>query len=533
MNGLSGFFNSKNVIIFFSIIAFRIIFAEESLREWSNSDGRSLYAKYLGMQGAAVLAESENGDVIRIPLNVLSKEDFEYAKKAYEKSLFDSPASFKGDEMGGVIIVAFKGEVLVLNNRKDRYAELTPKPRPAIVGESLGFNSVISTGVESDADLLLTNGSALKLEQNSSLRLNTLWQKKFTGTNSQVNDLLFEASPSRGSMHLERGELVVDVKKLRKESSFVITTDIAHAGIRGTSFKLVAKPAYSELAVLDGVVTFMTNEEAFTNVEALQKAEYTKNAPLVSGGLKEDEKKEIQSKVMQIRKSSAEIDLNRLANTVSGNSRKRNYTVESADNLEMIWCPPGGFLMNPQKERDLPAKPIVFEQGFYLGKYELTKGQYSMALNKSEVKPEEKDLPQSLSWNQSKIFCEKLTEMEKSRLEDGWAFTIPSIEEWEYACRAGTTTRFSWGDKPSKKLANYTGSKAVKVGSFPPNLWGFYEMHGNLWEWNLNDASNGKTIRGGSYSHPSNFMTSSRISSQPAGIRHPILGMRLALKKLD
>ena len=331
---------------------------------------------------------------------------------------------------------------------------------------------------------------------------------------------------------MELGELVVDVKKLRKESSFVITTDIAHAGIRGTSFKLIAKPAYSELAVLDGVVTFMTNEEAFTNVEALQKAEYTKNAPLVSGGLKEDEKKEIQSKVMQIRKSSAEIDLNRLANTVSGNSRKRNYTVESADNLEMIWCPPGGFLMNPQKERELPAKPIVFEHGFYLGKYELTKGQYSMALNKSEAKQEEKDLPQSLSWNQAKIFCERLTEMEKSRLEDGWAFTIPSIEEWEYACRAGTTTLFSWGDKPSKKLANYTGSKAVKVGSFPPNLWGFYDMHGNLWEWNLNDASNGKTIRGGSYSHPSNFMTSSRMSSQPAGIRHPILGMRLALKKL-
>lgn len=160
----------KNVIIFFSIIALKIIFAEETLREWSNSDGRSLHAKYVGIQGAAVLAESENGDVIRIPLDVLSKEDFEYAKKAYEKSLFDSPASFEGDEMGGIIIVAFQGEVKVLNNRKDEYAELTPKPRAAIVGESLGFNSVITTGGESEADLLLTNGSAFKLEQNSSLR---------------------------------------------------------------------------------------------------------------------------------------------------------------------------------------------------------------------------------------------------------------------------------------------------------------------------------------------------------------------------
>ena len=517
----------------FALFASSGLFAEELIREWTSKDGRTLNAKFIEIRGRTILAEKENGDIINLPLDSLSQKDFEYAKKAYEKSLFDSPASFKGDEMGGVIIVAFKGEVLVLNNRKDRYAELTPKPRPAIVGESLGFNSEISTGVESEADLLLTNGSALKLEQNSSLRLNTLWQKKFTGTNSQVNDLLFEASPSRGSMYLERGELVVDVKKLRKESSFVIATDIAHAGIRGTSFKLVAKPAYSELAVLDGVVTFMTNEEAFINVEALQKAEFTKNAPLVSRGLKEDEKEEIQSKVMQVRKSSAEIDLKRLANTVSGNSRKRNYTVESAGNSEMIWCPPGGFLMNPQKEGDLPAKPIVFEHGFYLGKYELTKGQYSMALKKSAAKPEEKDLPQSLSWNQAKMFCERLTDMEKSRLEDGWAFTIPSVEEWEYACRAGTTTRFSWGDKPSKKLANYTGGKAKEVGSFPPNLWGFYDMHGNLWEWNLNDAANGKTIRGGSYSHPSNFMTSSRMGSQPAGIRHPILGMRLALKKLD
>ena len=472
MNGLSGFFNSKNVIIFFSIIAFRIIFAEESLREWSNSDGRSLYAKYLGMQGAAVLAESENGDVIRIPLNVLSKEDFEYAKKAYERSLFDSPASFKDDEMGGLIIVAFQGEVLVLNNRKDRYADLTPKPRPAIVGESLGFNSVISTGVESEADLLLTNGSAFKLEQNSSLRLNNLWQKKFTGTNSLVNDLLFEASPSRVSMYLERGELVVDVKKLRKESSFVIATDIAHAGIRGTSFKLVAKPAYSELAVLDGVVTFMTNEEAFINVEALQKAEFTKNAPLVSRGLKEDEKEEIQSKVMQIRKSSAEIDLNRLANTVSGNSRKRNYTVESADNLEMIWCPPGGFLMNPQKERDLPAKPIVFEHGFYLGKYELTKGNIN-GLEQVRSQAEEKDLPQSLSGIGQKYFVRDSPKWKRvaSRTVGHLLFLL--LRSGSTHAEPARQPVFHGVISQVKSLRTILGQKQLKLVLFPQIYGGF------------------------------------------------------------
>ncbi len=75
--------------------------------------------------------------------------------------------------------------------------------------------------------------------------------------------------------------------------------------------------------------------------------------------------------------------------------------------------------------------------------------------------------------------------MEKTagRLPEGWVFTLPTEAQWEYACRAGTTTAYSFGDEITPKQANYNVGKTTSVGTYPANAWGFHDLHGNVFEW--------------------------------------------------
>jgi formylglycine-generating enzyme required for sulfatase activity len=96
----------------------------------------------------------------------------------------------------------------------------------------------------------------------------------------------------------------------------------------------------------------------------------------------------------------------------------------------------------------------------------------------------------NVSWDEAKAFCDRL------RLRTGKNYTLPSEAQWEYACRAGTTTPFHWGGMINTELANYNGEtifrdgkkglyrrETTTVASFPANPWGLYDMHGNVWEW--------------------------------------------------
>ncbi len=98
----------------------------------------------------------------------------------------------------------------------------------------------------------------------------------------------------------------------------------------------------------------------------------------------------------------------------------------------------------------------------------------------------------NVSWMEAKAFCERL------RLRTGKNYSLPSEAQWEYACRAGTTTPFFWGETISSELANYDARKVyddgkkgeyrqqtIEVASFPANPWGLHDMHGNVWEWCL------------------------------------------------
>jgi formylglycine-generating enzyme required for sulfatase activity len=99
---------------------------------------------------------------------------------------------------------------------------------------------------------------------------------------------------------------------------------------------------------------------------------------------------------------------------------------------------------------------------------------------------------EQVSWDQAMEFCRRLSQ------RTGLAFTLPSEAQWEYACRAGTTTPFAFGDTITPEFANYDGTRSyvdgpkgqfraetTDVASFPANAWGLHDMHGNVWEWCL------------------------------------------------
>ena len=105
-----------------------------------------------------------------------------------------------------------------------------------------------------------------------------------------------------------------------------------------------------------------------------------------------------------------------------------------------------------------------------------------MGSNPSEFKGEK--LPvENVNFNDVKAFCDALKK--KERVPRDYEFVLPTEAQWEYACRAGTINNYSWGNSITSTNANYDHNigKTSKVGDYPANPWGFFDMHGNVWEW--------------------------------------------------
>jgi formylglycine-generating enzyme required for sulfatase activity len=143
---------------------------------------------------------------------------------------------------------------------------------------------------------------------------------------------------------------------------------------------------------------------------------------------------------------------------------------------------------------------VTLSQGFWMGKYELTQGEWRRVVGElpgmvnADVG---EDFPvYSVNFPEAEEFCRRLTDRARAagELPEGWKFRLPTEAQWEYACRAGSTTAFSVGamltsaDASFGKPYNGTptgvpGSASSRVGSFAPNAWGLCDMHGNEWEW--------------------------------------------------
>jgi formylglycine-generating enzyme required for sulfatase activity len=156
---------------------------------------------------------------------------------------------------------------------------------------------------------------------------------------------------------------------------------------------------------------------------------------------------------------------------------------------------------SPTNEQDRdsdegPQTVVTLTKGFFVGQHEVTQGEYQavMKSNPSGFKGDPNRPVEQVSWHDATNYCARLTGRERTAggLPEGWVYRLPTEAEWEYACRAGTTTRFSYGDDAGyAQFGNYawynSNSKATThaVGQKQPNAWGLYDVHGNVWEWCL------------------------------------------------
>lgn len=226
----------------------------------------------------------------------------------------------------------------------------------------------------------------------------------------------------------------------------------------------------------------------------------------------------------------------------------------NAFKIELMFIPPGQFMMGShqyEKDRkdDEHWHKVLIDTPFYIGKYEVTQGIWQEVMKKNPARFKGKNNPvEQVSWTECQVFLKKL----------GCQF--PTEQQWEYACRAGTTTPFNLGENITTAQVNYDGNvpyngaedgifrgKTVPVGSLgSPNFWGCHDFHGNVWEWCANWKADYKTgekiknpidpkqpyrvFRGGTWSGGALFARSAFRSSYSPRLKRSYLGLRLVKK---
>ena len=235
--------------------------------------------------------------------------------------------------------------------------------------------------------------------------------------------------------------------------------------------------------------------------------------------------------------------------------------------MEMIEIPAGTFTMgSPVGEKDREANEaqvtVTLTKPFWLGKTEVTQGQWQAMMGTEPWKGQplvqaDKDCPATyVSFFDAVEFCETLTDLERKagKLKANEEYRLPTEAQWEYACRAGTTTEYSFGDDVSTfgeygwfsgntVDANSGEQYARKFGIKKPNPWGLFDMHGNVWEWCSDrydeklsggtdpvgpEGGSNRVFRGGDWgSTPGRCRSAYRFSSVPSR-RSLNLGFRVA-----
>lgn len=253
--------------------------------------------------------------------------------------------------------------------------------------------------------------------------------------------------------------------------------------------------------------------------------------------------------------------------SIAPESRAAFYSLVAMPNpirTEMIWIPQGSFEMgSPEWEEgrlidEGPVHRVVLEQSFWLSKFEVTQGEFEavMGHNPSFADSNPRFPVEGVSWVEAMSYCARVTERERAagRLPAGFVYRLPTEAEWEYACRAGTSTAFGFADNSDDLgryawyISNAEGSPAP-VGLKLPNQWGLYDMHGNVFEWCLDEyaaypggesgkPSGGTTVyrpsRGGAFPCPPSLCRSAcRSDSAPQTARSPLRGFRVAIGARD
>ncbi|MEO6390392.1 MAG: formylglycine-generating enzyme family protein [Pyrinomonadaceae bacterium] len=231
--------------------------------------------------------------------------------------------------------------------------------------------------------------------------------------------------------------------------------------------------------------------------------------------------------------------------------------------LELVKIPAGSFCMGSLEgdsaagDNEMPRHRVEITREFFLGRFEITQAQWNavMGTNPSHFK----DCPQCpvemISWRDATTFVAKLNARQRK-----YRFRLPTEAEWEYATRAGSQANFAYGDTLSSTQANFDGNfpfgnvaqgrflkRTAEVGGYPPNQWGLYDIHGNVWEWcsdyfgqyrnrvqrDPKGPATGRShvLRGGSWFVNAVNARSATRHNLAADQRNPNNGMRIAAEK--
>ena len=564
---------------------------EEPMRVWTSLEGRTMKAAFLKFDGEKAVFKKLDGSSFSLSPSVFSLEDRVFLMNL--KTSADVAASSVTEPVdfasGATIVLSVRGEASVVGP-----SAVVPKPDydgdygydgnstlglPSSASIGLRVGSIVPSGSQirveqhSEVALLFSNGTIATIGANTRMMIKEFQQESF-GRHDGNFSRDEEVSSARLLLDLEVGSLVVDVKELKRSSSFQVSTPMGTAGIRGTIFKIHSLAESTKLSVLTGRVDFVPPQEKAIPTSANQSLFLQADKEPQLGNLADQDKNSISKTVESARTLAAGMDPNPLLKELDFN----NHKVPFAADLKMVWVEPGTFFMgSPITETGRQAMEarheVTLSRGFYLGVHEVTQKQYEAVMkgNTDVLSPTpsrytgEKHPVERVSWNDVQFFLARLNEGERNagRLPRGWAYVLPTEAEWEYACRAGTATVFSLGNALSAHEANFRGASpygpeaksgpsAVRtkaVGSYAPNPWGFYDMHGNVWEWTadwfgryslgrLSDPKGSasglsRVKRGGSWFLPAAYLRSASRSGSPPGDRSHDLGFRLAFKQVE
>jgi len=228
------------------------------------------------------------------------------------------------------------------------------------------------------------------------------------------------------------------------------------------------------------------------------------------------------------------------------------------------WCPSGTFMMGSpsseeRRQNNETQHRVTLSHGFWMLETEVTQQMWESVMrnNPSDVNGAKRPV-EKVSWDDSQRFIRMLNDWGVAPA--GFKFSLPTEAQWEYACRAGTTTTFHFGNALSREQANFGQGgqgvppselqKTIEVRSYSANTWGLYDMHGNVWEWCLDwqgDYPSGavtdptgvptgdrRVIRGGGWVDPASVCRSAaRQGNGSPSTRNALFGFRLALVRAE
>ncbi len=277
-----------------------------------------------------------------------------------------------------------------------------------------------------------------------------------------------------------------------------------------------------------------------------------------------------------IRQNSPRLPTPTQSPIVKSNSTVSGKEMKNSIGMEFVKIPSGEFMMGssdaeidealyeckkiPNKcerewvTRESPKHKVTIKEDFWIGKFEVTQGQWQAIMddNPSYFKDCGANCPvETVSWDDIQVFLKRLNSRDTQ-----FEYRLPTEAEWEYAARAGTTTAFAFGDSLSSEQANFNSNysygngakgkyleKTVSVGSYQPNAWGLYDMHGNVSEWcedrygaysssaqiDPTGATSGsyRVNRGGSWNYGAVALRSAYRSDNAPSFRINFFGFRL------